>query len=92
MLRHGEIRKKHGIDGSGCKDCCANFCCPCLALLQQDNEIKTKARRGPITQGYQAQKEGMHMPPPAQAPAYAPQAPAYDAHAPHNPPQSQGFV
>ncbi|KAF9774921.1 hypothetical protein IL306_007009, partial [Fusarium sp. DS 682] len=68
MMKRGEIRQRFGIKGSGMNDCCVSYWCLCCALIQQDNEVKSRLSQGPITQGYQAQKEGMHMPtsPPAQ--------------------------
>lgn len=68
MMKRGEIRERFGIQGSGMGDCCVSYWCLCCALIQQDNEVKARLSQGPITQGYQAQKEGMHMPtsPPAQ--------------------------
>lgn len=62
MLKRGEIREQYGIKGSGFNDCCISYWCGCCALIQQDNEVKARTARGPITQGYQQQKEGMHMP------------------------------
>ncbi|RSL88804.1 hypothetical protein CEP51_001546 [Fusarium floridanum] len=68
MMKRGEIRDRFGIQGSGMGDCCVSYWCLCCALIQQDNEVKARLSQGPITQGYQAQKEGMHMPtsPPAE--------------------------
>ncbi|KAF5643946.1 plac8 family [Fusarium tjaetaba] len=62
MMKRGEIRERFGIKGSGMNDCCVSYWCLCCALIQQDNEVKSRLSQGPITQGYQAQKEGMHMP------------------------------
>ncbi|KAM0250606.1 hypothetical protein ACHAP5_002136 [Fusarium lateritium] len=62
MMKRGEIRERFGIKGSGMNDCCVSYWCLCCALIQQDNEVKGRLSHGPITQGYQAQKEGMHMP------------------------------
>ncbi|KAI1064688.1 hypothetical protein LB507_000141 [Fusarium sp. FIESC RH6] len=62
MMKRGEIRERFGIKGSGMNDCCVSYWCLCCALIQQDNEVKARLSQGPITQGYQAQKEGMHMP------------------------------
>lgn len=65
MIKRREIREKYGIEGSGTGDCCSSYWCLCCALIQQDNEVKLRsAGQGPITQGYQSQKEGMHMPAP----------------------------
>ncbi|ODA80536.1 hypothetical protein RJ55_03495 [Drechmeria coniospora] len=74
LLQRSEIREKYGIQGSGLGDCCTSYWCLCCALIQQDNEVKRRAiPAGPITQGYQSQKEGMQMP----APAYV-QPPQHD--------------
>ncbi|KAM0383307.1 hypothetical protein ACHAPY_002423 [Fusarium culmorum] len=62
MMKRGEIRERFGIKGSGMSDCCVSYWCLCCALIQQDNEVKARLSHGPIMQGYQAQKEGMHMP------------------------------
>ncbi|KAF5663092.1 plac8 family [Fusarium heterosporum] len=62
MMKRGEIRERFGIQGSGMGDCCVSYWCLCCALIQQDNEVKARVSQGPVTQGYQAQKEGMHMP------------------------------
>ncbi|KAF4472303.1 plac8 family [Fusarium albosuccineum] len=62
MMKRGEIRERFGIQGSGMGDCCVSYWCLCCALIQQDNEVKARLSQGPITQGYQPQKEGMHMP------------------------------
>jgi Cys-rich protein (TIGR01571 family) len=80
-FKRTEVREKYGIEGGGCGDCCTGYCCACCVLIQNDNEVKTRSARGPITQGYQTQKEGMHMPPPSnghQAPIPSP------GPAPHN--------
>ncbi|KAH7155485.1 PLAC8 family-domain-containing protein [Dactylonectria estremocensis] len=63
MMKRGEIRERYGIAGSGMNDCCASYWCGCCALIQQDKEVKARSAQGPVTQGYQSQKEGMHMPP-----------------------------
>ncbi|KAF4855312.1 Protein PLANT CADMIUM RESISTANCE 2 [Colletotrichum siamense] len=64
LMKRGEIRERFGIKGSGASDCCVSYWCCCCALIQQDNEVKARLSTGPIVQGYQPQKEGMHMPPP----------------------------
>ncbi|KAI0484964.1 PLAC8 family-domain-containing protein [Xylariaceae sp. FL0804] len=70
MMKRGEIRKKYGIEGSGCGDCSAAYWCPCCSLIQQDNEVKRRTENAqPLAQGYQSQP-GMAMPPAAH---YAPQ-------------------
>ncbi|KAB5578203.1 DUF614 domain-containing protein [Coniochaeta sp. 2T2.1] len=62
MIKRGEIRERYGIKGSGSGDCCTSFWCSCCALIQQEKEVKGRTAAGPITQGYQAPKEGMQMP------------------------------
>ncbi|KAF5027767.1 hypothetical protein F66182_145 [Fusarium sp. NRRL 66182] len=94
MMKRGEIRERFGIQGSGMGDCCVSYWCLCCALIQQDNEVKARLSQGPITQGYQPQKEGMHMPaspPPPQQ--HQQQAPQVDYHLPqhgYQSPQPQG--
>ncbi|KXH38763.1 PLAC8 family protein [Colletotrichum nymphaeae SA-01] len=63
MMKRGEIRERFGIKGSGGSDCCVSYWCGCCALIQQDKEVQARLSTGPIVQGYQPQKEGMHMPP-----------------------------
>ncbi|KAI1116882.1 PLAC8 family-domain-containing protein [Nemania sp. NC0429] len=60
MLKRGEIRERYGIKGSGCNDCCVSYWCPCCALIQQDNEVKTRQQAQPDRQGYMAEP-AMHM-------------------------------
>lgn len=65
-MKRGEIRERFGIEGSGCGDFCVSMCCPCCALIQQDNEVKGRqARQGVNTQGYQAVTQSMQVPPPS---------------------------
>ncbi|KAK7430279.1 hypothetical protein QQZ08_003254 [Neonectria magnoliae] len=63
MMKRGEIRERFGIQGSGMNDCCASYWCGCCALIQQEKEVKARLAQGPITQGYQSQEKGMHVPP-----------------------------
>lgn len=66
MMKRGEIRDQYNIEGSDCGDCCVSYWCMCCAMIQADKEVKLRtAAQAPITQGYQSQKEGMHMPTPA---------------------------
>ncbi|KAG5979895.1 hypothetical protein E4U55_004653 [Claviceps digitariae] len=83
IIKRADIRKQYGIHGSGSSDCCISYCCLCCALVQQDREVALRAGHpvGPITQGYQAEKQGMQMP--------APNPPAQQAQPP--PPQQQGL-
>ena len=65
-MKRGEIRRKFGIEGSGCGDCCVSVWCPCCALIQQDNEVKGRlAREGVNTKGYQPVTQSMQVPPPS---------------------------
>lgn len=65
MIKRGDIRERFNIPGSGCGDCCAAFWCQCCQVIQADNEVKQRLLvPGPIDQGYQAQTEGMKVPPP----------------------------
>jgi hypothetical protein len=61
-VKRGEIREKYDIEGSSGKDFCTSYWCSLCALIQHDKEVKSRQAGGPVTQGYQAQKEGMHMP------------------------------
>ncbi|KAH8197756.1 hypothetical protein TruAng_008090 [Truncatella angustata] len=62
MLKRTEIRERFGIPGSACGDCCTSFWCHCCAVIQQDNEVKSRLHAGgPIQQQYQ-QQQGMLMP------------------------------
>lgn len=79
MMKRGEIRERFGIKGSGMSDCCATYWCPCCALIQQDNEVKARLAQGPVTQGYQSQKEGMHVPAPTQQAPPAQQGVGYQS-------------
>ncbi|KAH6665340.1 PLAC8 family protein [Plectosphaerella plurivora] len=63
MMKRGEIRERFGIKGGGAGDCCTAYWCPCCALIQQEKEVKQRQESGPIAQGYQPNKEGMHMRP-----------------------------
>ncbi|KAI1379655.1 PLAC8-domain-containing protein [Hypoxylon crocopeplum] len=68
LMKRGEIRERYNIEGSGFSDCCVSFWCPCCALIQQDNEVKTRQKNAqPVAQAYQSQP-GMQMP----APTYQP--------------------
>jgi PLAC8 family len=62
MMKRGEIRQRYGLKPDGMNDCCASYWCTCCALIQQDNEVAARNASGPVTTGYQPQKEGMHMP------------------------------
>ncbi|KAL4976889.1 PLAC8 family-domain-containing protein [Aspergillus desertorum] len=39
-----EMREKHGIDGSCCRDCCATFSCGCCTLVQEEKEMELRTR------------------------------------------------
>ncbi len=41
-IKRGEIRARYGIAGSAAQDCCISYCCPCCALIQQDNEVQAR--------------------------------------------------
>ncbi|KAJ6442932.1 PLAC8 family domain-containing protein [Purpureocillium lavendulum] len=72
ILRRSEMRQTYGIKGNGCSDCLVSSFCLCCAVIQQEKESEVRAPlmrcQQPVTQGYQGQKEGMHMP----APVYQP--------------------
>ncbi|KAI0121247.1 PLAC8 family-domain-containing protein [Xylariales sp. AK1849] len=62
MMKRTEIRARFGIPGSGTGDCCTAYWCQCCALIQQDNEVKSRLPPGPIQQQYQPQHQAMVMP------------------------------
>ncbi|KAH7113561.1 PLAC8 family-domain-containing protein, partial [Dactylonectria macrodidyma] len=62
MMKRREIRERFQIKGSCMDDYCASYWCYCCALIQQDEEVKARHARGPITQGYQSVRERMEMP------------------------------
>jgi Cys-rich protein (TIGR01571 family) len=69
MLKRTEIRERFGITGSIMEDCCATYWCHCCAIIQHDNEVKSRLPppiAGLTDQPYQPQQEDMSMP---QAPA-----------------------
>ncbi|KAK8016974.1 plac8 family [Apiospora rasikravindrae] len=72
MLKRTEIRNRFDIPGSTLGDCCASYWCPCCAVIQQDNEVKTRlpVPGGPVDNQYQAQPQ-MEMAPPQAAQQYA---------------------
>ncbi|KAL9949854.1 hypothetical protein D7B24_006167 [Verticillium nonalfalfae] len=61
MIKRGEIRERFHIEGSGLRDCCTTYWCPCCALIQQDKEVARRLATEPIAQEYQGNKEGMNM-------------------------------
>ncbi|KAK8064505.1 PLAC8-domain-containing protein [Apiospora phragmitis] len=69
MMKRTEIRDRFQIPGSAVGDCCTSYWCPCCAVIQQDNEVKSRlpVAGAAIDNQYQAQPP-MGMPsPPAQA-------------------------
>lgn len=34
------MRRQYVIEGNACNDCLASWCCPCCALVQEDQEVK----------------------------------------------------
>ncbi|CAJ2513185.1 Uu.00g013040.m01.CDS01 [Anthostomella pinea] len=67
MMKRSEIRERYNIPGSGFKDCCVSYWCPCCAIIQQDNEVRIRQKNAqPTMQGYQSQPD-MQMPPVAHA-------------------------
>ncbi|KAL0940231.1 PLAC8 family protein [Colletotrichum truncatum] len=61
MSKRIDIRKQFGIEGSQCGDCCAAYWCPCCSVIQQEKEVIDRTEYAPVTQGYESQKQGMHM-------------------------------
>ncbi|KAB8212839.1 hypothetical protein BDV33DRAFT_104026 [Aspergillus novoparasiticus] len=47
-IRRGKMRKRFGIKGSCCGDCCATFFCSCCVLVQEEKEaeLRTQAELG----------------------------------------------
>jgi hypothetical protein len=63
MLKRTEIRERFGIPGSSFGDCCTSYWCHCCAVIQQDNEVKSRLHHtGPVQQQYQQQPNMMMMP------------------------------
>lgn len=61
MKHRAEIRQRYGIKGSETNDCLVScFCCAC-ALLQQDDELKTRLASEGITTQYRPE-EPMKVP------------------------------
>ncbi|KXX79689.1 Protein PLANT CADMIUM RESISTANCE 9 [Madurella mycetomatis] len=61
MKHRAEIRQRYGIKGSETNDCLVScFCCAC-ALLQQDDELKTRLASEDITTQYRPE-EPMKVP------------------------------
>jgi hypothetical protein len=52
MIKRGEIRRRFGIEGSGCGDCASAYCCPCCVLVQHEKELEVQSTR--VQTGYQA--------------------------------------
>ncbi|KAK8121714.1 PLAC8 family-domain-containing protein [Apiospora sp. TS-2023a] len=67
MMKRTEIRERFQIPGSGVGDCCASYWCPCCAVIQQDNEVKSRLPvPAAVNNQYQAQPPmGMPSPPAA---------------------------
>lgn len=73
MMKRTEIRDRFGIPGSAFGDCCTSYWCPCCAVIQQDNEVKSRLPvpgAGPIDNQYQAPPPMNDMPSPPPAPHY----------------------
>lgn len=34
------MRRELDLNGNGCTDCLASFCCPCCQLIQEDREAQ----------------------------------------------------
>eukprot|EP01115_Flamella_aegyptia_P008614 TRINITY_DN3594_c0_g1_i1.p1 TRINITY_DN3594_c0_g1~~TRINITY_DN3594_c0_g1_i1.p1 ORF type:complete len:123 (+),score=32.52 TRINITY_DN3594_c0_g1_i1:35-370(+) len=41
----GKIREKYGIEGSGCGDCMASFCCGICSISQQPRQLDMKGAK-----------------------------------------------
>lgn len=37
--KRGELRRKYGIAGNACEDCCCYFCCTCCAITQEARHV-----------------------------------------------------
>ncbi|KAI9794478.1 MAG: hypothetical protein M1833_000391 [Piccolia ochrophora] len=69
MMKRGELREQYNLDGSGFKDCCGAYCCPCCGLVQEEKEVlfRTQGAVQPVptgaAQGYQKNEAQMQYPP-----------------------------
>lgn len=43
-MNRGEVRARYGIDGGGCGDCCAAWCCAACDLTQVSREIELEEK------------------------------------------------
>lgn len=70
MMQRGDIRRRHGVDGSGAEDCLMSACCSCCALIQEEREMRDPLLMGsgqavgvqqqqqqPAVNGYQSPEE-----------------------------------
>jgi Cys-rich protein (TIGR01571 family) len=52
--QRSDVRKKYGIHGDGCEDCCVHFCCTACALTQEYEEVQYhKSKTSPTGDGYE---------------------------------------
>jgi hypothetical protein len=61
-IKRSDMREQLGIQGSGFGDCCASYCCPCCALMQEEKEMVRKSEMVTHTAEYQP-PQGMMYPP-----------------------------
>ncbi|KAJ7087861.1 PLAC8 family-domain-containing protein [Mycena epipterygia] len=43
-INRGEVRGRYGVEGGGCGDCCASFCCGPCDLTQVSREIELEEK------------------------------------------------
>jgi PLAC8 family len=62
-MKRGDMRARFGIEGNGCGDCMAAWCCHCCALIQEEKEslLRTGGIDAKTGQQYQA-PNGMTYP------------------------------
>jgi hypothetical protein len=58
-MQHGDIKKKHNVEGSLVEDCLGAFFCPCCSLIQTEKEVVLRTQNANV-EGYQ-KTEGMEM-------------------------------
>ncbi|KAI9672898.1 MAG: hypothetical protein M1829_004448 [Trizodia sp. TS-e1964] len=62
-VNRGDIRRRHGIDGSGALDCLGATCCPLCGLIQEEKEVKRRTGQALAgSGGYVKPQGGMHYP------------------------------
>lgn len=57
------MRQQFGIEGNRCNDCIISWCCPCCALVQEDQEVKARGGVGVDSKAYDTQPDMIYAPP-----------------------------